>query len=526
MRNHLFLLSTLFASPVPIFAQDVLNAMEASSITLSLNQPLERPFRADNEDINRILTALARTYKFTVAIDKDVTGKASLEVHSGTVRDVIDTLTEPNGFFYEERSRFLAIKRMRTVPYIVEYSKAQRTAQSTSSVNLSTASSNTSSEASSGGAVQTSTGTGSGAGNGNGGQNGGASNVTIGTQNDNAAWEDLNATLQAMKEPDEKIVINSFSGIVNVTASVFRQNAYAEFLATFNRRANRQVEIQAQFVEVAVNDSFKFGVDYTQAATKAGIQINSITAPTDIVSVEGQALAPNTFVGSFSAGKLTAMVRALEDQGTVNSLSVPRITVMHNSTGLLNVSDSITIFSLASSTTNSTSTSTSPFTSTVETYSRQSQSFGTFLPITVHISDDGFATLTLEPRRSRLTSITSSPDGKQNGANIGEQNASTQVRVRIGQTVILGGLIKEERATSQRGIPVLKDIPAVGKLFRTDAKSNEKSELTLIITVNEPTSLSTSPAVTGAPAPSVAPTEKTVTPAKADQPGTGAKTVI
>ncbi len=510
----------------------VLNAQVAieadQPVTLALNQPILKPFRADNEDISKILNALARTYKFTVALDKDVQGKTSLEVNSGTVRDIINTLTEPNGFFYEERARYLAIKKTKTVPYIVEYSKAQRTAQSSSTVNLSASSSNSNSN-SGNGVTQTSVSPSNG-GNQSGGQNGGngnggSPNVTIGTQNDNDAWTDLKATLDSMKEGDEKYTINSFSGIINVTASVFRQKVYADFIQNFNRRANRQVEIQAQFVEVAVNDSFKFGVDYSQAATKAGISINSMTGATDIASVGGQALSPNTFVGSFSAGKLTAMVKALEEQGTVNSLAVPRITVMHNSTGLLNVSDSITIFSLASTTTNSTGSTSSPFTNTVETYSRQSQSFGTFLPITVHLSDDGYATLTLEPRRSRLTSITSSPDGKQNGANIGEQNASTQVRVKIGQTVILGGLIKEEKSTSNRGIPVLKKIPALGKLFQTDAKTNTKSELTLIITVNEPTSLNTNTAVVETPLVKESPAKETATTAKEELPSSSEKSI-
>jgi type II secretory pathway component GspD/PulD (secretin) len=157
---------------------------------------------------------------------------------------------------------------------------------------------------------------------------------------------------------------------------------------------------------------------------------------------------------------------------------------MHNQTALLNVSKSIVLFSLASSTSTATGTATSILT-TQETYTRETQSFGTFLPLTVHVADDGQITISVEPRRSQLDSITTSPDGKQTGANSSDQSVSTLVTIKSGQSAIIGGLISDTEGETERGLPGISKVPFLGKVFSTTAKTKTHSELSIIITATE-----------------------------------------
>ena len=62
------------------------------------------------------------------------------------------------------------------------------------------------------------------------------------------------------------------------------------------------------------------------------------------------------------------------------------------------------------------------------------------------------------------------------------KQASTLVRVRDGTTIVLGGLIQTEKVKSQKKIPLLGDIPWLGKLFTGTLNSNQKKELVIFVT--------------------------------------------
>jgi MSHA biogenesis protein MshL len=461
------------------------NPPATATATAALDQKLSKPYRVGGESIRTVLTSLARSYKFTVVVAPDVKGDVQLEINDGTVRDILNALTEPNGYFYEESEHFVSVKKMRTVLYTIEYPKVTRSASASTAVSMSPGSGSSSSSNSNG---QNTVSTNNSSNNQNGSTNSGnsgSSSFQITQKNENDVWTDLSSALKSYLLEDEKLVLNPFSGIASITAAVQRHREIAAFITKLNRRIRRQVLIEAKFVQIDTNDAFKFGADYNLAATKAGIfDINSTSVATNIVGIGSTILPQNTLVATLGAGKLTAYLHALEEQGSVRAISVPRVTVMHNQTALLNVSKSIVLFSLSSSTSTATGTASALVTSQ-ETYTRETQSFGTFLPLTVHMADDGQITISVEPRRSQLDSITTSPDGKQTGANSSDQSVSTLVTIKSGQSAIIGGLISDSEGETERGIPGLSKIPLIGKAFATTAKTKSHSELTIIITATE-----------------------------------------
>ncbi len=107
----------------------------------------------------------------------------------------------------------------------------------------------------------------------------------------------------------------------------------------------------------------------------------------------------------------------------------------------------------------------------------QYRDVGTQLTLTPTINDDGYVNLQLAQQISNATSEV------QFGAPvISTREASTHLFVRDGQTAVIGGLVDREEDHTRSGIPLLKDIPLIGRLFGSTTRSEVRSELFLFLT--------------------------------------------
>ncbi|MBN1758434.1 MAG: hypothetical protein JW863_08965 [Chitinispirillaceae bacterium] len=101
---------------------------------------------------------------------------------------------------------------------------------------------------------------------------------------------------------------------------------------------------------------------------------------------------------------------------------------------------------------------------------------GTELIVKPHISGEGRILLELNPKKE---SYVRQADGTP---IINQQSASTNVVVNNGETVVIAGLTSNEYTTAESGIPVLKDIPLLGNLFKRSEKNREKKDLIIFVT--------------------------------------------
>jgi general secretion pathway protein D len=109
----------------------------------------------------------------------------------------------------------------------------------------------------------------------------------------------------------------------------------------------------------------------------------------------------------------------------------------------------------------------------------QYRDIGTSLSIVPTIYADGYVNLTVQQEVSTATSEV------QFGAPvISTREAQAQLFARAGQTVVMGGLIDEQRVTTRSGIPLLKDIPILGYLFGSTRDRRFQSELFLFLTAH------------------------------------------
>jgi general secretion pathway protein D len=104
---------------------------------------------------------------------------------------------------------------------------------------------------------------------------------------------------------------------------------------------------------------------------------------------------------------------------------------------------------------------------------------GILLTVSPRVNSGGMVTMDISQEVSSVVNNTSS---QIDAPTIQQRQLNSTVSIRDGQTVVLGGLIREQTSNREAGVPLLKDIPAIGKLFSTTNNESKRTELIILIT--------------------------------------------
>jgi len=274
--------------------------------------------------------------------------------------------------------------------------------------------------------------------------------------------------------------INRMAGIIMVTAPKKQLEHVENYINNLKKTLNRQVFIEARIVEVQLSEGLKYGIDWSFIEDWQGVG-NINIGPTNFSSiVEGT--GPN-FQISLTGKNFTSLLKALQEQGDVKTLSNPRVNILNGQTALLSVGRNTSFISKVESTTSAESgAATTSF--TIETKSVLS---GIIFGLVPYISGEGEITMTITPIVSNLVSLDSKTIGS--GTNTVEiklptvdlREMSSTVKLLDGQMVVIGGLIDSKEKFDEDKVPVLSDIPILGNLFKRVDKSYAKTELVIML---------------------------------------------
>jgi general secretion pathway protein D len=179
---------------------------------------------------------------------------------------------------------------------------------------------------------------------------------------------------------------------------------------------------------------------------------------------------------AFSANEFIAMLTALAADNRVNVVSNPHILTSENKKAVINVSTSIPI--VTSQQIPFGTGTTAGQAAIVGTQSVEYRDTGVVLTVTPRIGERGTVALDVKQEVNDVGEETP-PTGS---LSIIKREAETSVVLLNNQTLVLGGLIRDRRATVNRGIPVMKDVPLLGYLFGFKSQIQEKTELLILIT--------------------------------------------
>lgn len=435
-----------------------------------LDRPVEN-LRFEQAPLPAALRALARACDTSVRLDADVGGEITMELNRGSLRVALAAMLEPGGFSFAEIEGGIAVRFRTTAIYRIDYPQLTRSGSGSASITLSGASN----PANAGSAAVSPVGL--------NGTNTDGTQISISQDNQNTFWNGLEAELKSMLREGDSLVVNRFSGVAQVTAPAPRQTIVRTYLETVNRRITRQVEIEARIVEVTLRDEQKLGVDWDLAAISlGGGVVAQASAPLQVTGVGGSTFGSNTFTANLGWRESSAVIHALKQQGEVRTVAQPTLRALNNQTSFIRVGQDRPFFRLQQTTTFQQGGTTTPVNQTQEQYSVSTIAIGTILAVTPQIDDEGVVTLDVLPAITRLQAVVTSPDGRQTAPVTEKKEASTIVRLRDGETAVIGGLISEENGESTRAIPVLGATPLVGRAFRSKGTQRGRTELVIFLT--------------------------------------------
>ena len=216
------------------------------------------------------------------------------------------------------------------------------------------------------------------------------------------------------------------------------------------------VILETQFVELTEQGARALGIDFSNSSG----QIAAGTIQTGSLLPFGYG-----YNRGLATGQVQAAIYAQIQKGQGRIVSKPRIAAQSGSTAKIITGDAIPILTAITL-------------SGVNGVSQQVQyvNVGVTLQIAPRVSSDGYVT-------SHLYAVVSSVTGTSQGyPTISQREAETSASVRDGETFVIGGLTQENDLTSSSKLPLLGDIPLLGRVFRTEKTTKSNTELYIVIT--------------------------------------------
>jgi general secretion pathway protein D len=234
----------------------------------------------------------------------------------------------------------------------------------------------------------------------------------------------------------------------------------------------KQVLIEATIAEVTLTDQLQFGVEWF--IRHSGDNVEGTISTLGGLALGGTGL---NYAITKLPGDFQAKLNTFASKRLINIISTPHIVVLDGREATINVGTEVPIVTAETSASDIAGSSGSTKPSILR--SVQYRSTGVILRVKPVVNSEGVLTIDvgqeLSEAQANSTSNIDSP-------LILNRNIHTTLSVRSGDTVLLGGLISKNRSNGESKVPILGDIPLLGRLFKTDSTGETKTELIVQIT--------------------------------------------
>jgi len=243
-------------------------------------------------------------------------------------------------------------------------------------------------------------------------------------------------------------------------------------------RKTRQVFIEAKIVEVTLSDTFQWGIDWDavmnwacKIASPAGLAIQpEVTLPLGLTDDYGKVT-----VDKLTGKQLNIVLEILSTMTDTRILSSPHVTVEEGKEATIEViekqpySEDTTVTAEGGTSTQS------------ETY--QWVDVGVTLSVTPYINEDKYINMLI---KTEVSSISTWYGGEAQAAGavpvVKSANAETTINIKDGVSIIIAGLIKENKTKTINKIPILGDIPLAGRVFQNISDDVRRTETIIFLT--------------------------------------------
>lgn len=276
----------------------------------------------------------------------------------------------------------------------------------------------------------------------------------------------VEVTVPAISSPSSKparILADEANNSLVILASAEEYQLLQQVIALLDVTPN-QVMLEATIAEVTLNDDLAFGITWFLQDGEFDLSFSDLdngavasTFPGFSVLVDG------------ADGR--AALNAVASVTDVKVLSSPSLMVLDNRTATLQVGDQVPV---VTQTAVSTIDPDAPIVNSVEL-----RDTGVILKVTPRVNEGGRVMLDIE---QEVSDVVETRTSGIDSPTIQQRKIKTSVAVDNGETIALGGLIRDKVTDGETKVPLLGDIPAIGELFRSTTQRNERTELVVLIT--------------------------------------------
>ena len=412
-------------------------------------------------DIKDVLRQLAKQYNLNIVFSESVKGAVTVQLNNVSVEQAMDSIITVNGFAYNKKEN---------VYKVTSQEEAKSEGKQTKLFKLNNADANA-----------------------------------------------LKDTLSKVLSGDGSCQADARSNSLLVTDSVAVINKIENIISSLDE-LTPQVLIETKFIETSLTVGEKLGIDWSTTISASGAsrkttlpfnatkstlleQILPQAAPSSSTDSSGTAATgttsttstsdfpvtypfgfPYTVKSDFSFGTLDftglkAVFDLLEERNNTKLVANPRVVALNNQKATINVGQ---VLSLPTYERNQT-------TGNMEITGWQQQPVGVTLEVTPQISPDGHIRMKLKPNVSSLVGYASTRNGVNEGPITSTRTVDTEVQITDGQTVVIGGLVKESTLDHFKKVPFLGDVPLLKYFFQrkeqgSSGSPNEKTDLLIFVT--------------------------------------------
>ena len=292
-------------------------------------------------------------------------------------------------------------------------------------------------------------------------------------------------TTGAGHEPGGAVGSGTLAGEIKVTADAIRNVLIIEAVPSDYRIIEnilirldvlpRQVLIEVLIAEITLDESTELGVEWSYVKGPGDLGTSLLSASMGVSGLQ-------YLIGQ--TDRWTHALSTLATENKVNILSSPSVLASDNKEASINISTEVPVVS---------STYTVAETDLVTT-NIQYRNTGVILTVTPHITENGLVSMDVRQEVSDQSENVQA--GGQTYPSFFQRSVNTTLTVKHNQTIVLGGLIKENKSDGRSGVPILNRIPILGFLFGKKSRSTTKTELIILITPRVIASLDDVDAVT------------------------------
>lgn len=238
----------------------------------------------------------------------------------------------------------------------------------------------------------------------------------------------------------------------------------------------KQVSIEVRMVETSLDGSSSLGLDWPENFGASFGEALPLTTTSGSATTSASKAAIFPVEGRPQYGRLSVLqldwfLDYLATETNSRLLSNPKVTTLDNQTAKITVATTIPLQTLNRFSEGAV---------IQDIVSFQDKEFGIIMEVTPRINDDSTLTLRVIPTVEDIIGFTG-PTNNQRPIT-SKRSVETQVRVKDGETLVLGGLIKDNEVKTVRKVWLLGDIPILGNLFRNTSKTKTKTDLLILIT--------------------------------------------